>query len=195
MTRQADICSGHSAEVGRSGDMGKRISNFLVLLLFVGAILLLAQTSGVLDLGQFRDLVRWLPFGQTSEVAVQPTPRPTTEVRLSPTATARPLPTPTPVTAAEGQSCTATAPRFVHGVGTLKAALGTAMGQPLECERVVDAEGDSEQRTTTGLAYYSSASNIAGFTNGWDHWALTAEGVVHWTGDESAPPPGAEPFR
>jgi hypothetical protein len=109
--------------------MGNRIFNFLVLLLVVGAIVVLAQTLGALDIGQFRDLVRRLPVGQTSEVAVRPTPRPTLQVRLVPTATARPLTTPMPVTAAEGKTCASTAPRFAHGVSVLKAALGTAMGE------------------------------------------------------------------
>jgi hypothetical protein len=73
--------------------------------------------------------------------------------------------------------------------------LAPQWAKPLECERVIDAEGNSKQRTTTGLAYYHSASNIVAFTNGWDHWALTAAGVVHWSGDESESPPGTAPIR
>ena len=69
------------------------------------------------------------------------------------------------------------------------------MGEPLECERVIDAAGSTEQRTTTGLAYYRGATNTVAFTNGWDHWALTSEGPVHWTGQELEPPPGAEPTQ
>jgi hypothetical protein len=66
------------------------------------------------------------------------------------------------------------------------------MGAPTECERVVDASGDTEQKTTTGLAYYRSKTNSAVFTNDVEHWALTTDGLVHWTSDELAPPPGAE---
>ena len=104
-------------------------------------------------------------------------------------------PTSATTTAAVGETCTAALPRFVHGVATLKAVVGTDMGEPLECERVTDAAGDSEQRTTTGLAYYRAASNTVAFTNGWDHWALTGNGSVHWTGQDLEPPPDADHVR
>ena len=67
------------------------------------------------------------------------------------------------------------------------------MGQPLECERVTNAAGDTEQRTSTGLVYYRASTNAVAFTNGFDHWALAANGVVHWTGDAVDPPASAEP--
>ena len=66
------------------------------------------------------------------------------------------------------------------------------MGAPSECERVVDASGDTEQKTTTGLAYYRAKVNTPVFTNGVEHWALTSDGLVHWTSDELEPPAGAE---
>jgi hypothetical protein len=66
------------------------------------------------------------------------------------------------------------------------------MGEPLECERGVDATGNTEQRTTAGLVYYRAGTNAVVFTNGWDHWAVAANGTVHWTGDEVDPPPSAE---
>ena len=96
---------------------------------------------------------------------------------------------------APGETCTAALPRFVHGIATLKAVVGTDMGEPVECERVIDAGGDTEQQTTTGLAYYRAASNTVAFTNGWDHWALTHNGAVHWTGQELDPPANAQPVR
>jgi len=67
------------------------------------------------------------------------------------------------------------------------------MGDATECERVVDADGNTEQRTTTGLAYYRARANVVVFTNGVEHWALTPGGVVHWTSDEVEPPANAEP--
>jgi hypothetical protein len=76
-------------------------------------------------------------------------------------------------------------------MAALKAMLGAAMGEALECERVVNDQGDTQQKTTTGLAYYRKALNVACFTTGWDHWGLMAHGVVHWAGDAVDPPPDA----
>jgi hypothetical protein len=157
------------------------------LVVVVGGIVLLAQALGILDLSALRQLRPSLPFDQTSSEAAQPTPSSPTP---SPAAAS-----PSPTTTTAGETCTAGLPRFVHGFSALKAIVGTDMGQPLECERVIDAAGDTEQRTTTGLAYYRTASNTVAFTNGWDHWALTGNGAVHWTGQELEPPLGAEPVR
>ena len=164
------------------------MSQLVWLLVVFGVIVLLAQALGILDLSALRDLRLPAFFDQTAGEAVQPTPSSPTP---SP-ATASPLPTTTPVA---GETCTAALPRYIHGVATLKAVVGTDMGEPLECERVTDAAGDTEQRTTTGLAYYRAASNTVGFTNGWDHWALTGDGAVHWTGQGVEPPPDAELVR
>jgi hypothetical protein len=100
------------------------------------------------------------------------------------------LPTPASVSA---ETCTPAQPIFVHGAATLKAQLGEAMGDPLECERVTDASGDTEQKTSAGLVYYRASTNAVAFTNGFDHWALAPNGVVHWTGDAVDPPASAEP--
>jgi hypothetical protein len=89
--------------------------------------------------------------------------------------------------------CTSTSPSFVHGAADLKEALGEDMGTPIECEHVIDAAGNTEQQTTTGLVYYRAAANVTVFTTGFDHWALTPGGIRHWTGDAVEPPPGAEP--
>lgn len=66
------------------------------------------------------------------------------------------------------------------------------MGDPIDCEHVVDSAGNTQQRTTTGLAYYRKALNVTCFTTGWDHWGLVARGVVHWTGDAVDPPADAK---
>jgi hypothetical protein len=70
----------------------------------------------------------------------------------------------------------------------LRAAVGSQMGDAIECEHVVDAQGDTQQATTTGLAYYLKASNIACFTTGYNHWALRNGALVTWTGDSASPP-------
>ena len=136
------------------------MSKLAWLLVVVGVIVLLAQALGILDLSALRDLRLSAYFDQTAGETAQPIPSSPTP---SP-ATASPS---AATTAAAGETCTAALPRFVHGVATLKAVVGTDMGEPLECERVTDAAGDTEQRTTTGLAYYRAASNTVAFTNGW----------------------------
>ena len=168
------------------------MSKLVWLLVVAGVIVLLAQALGTLDLRALRDLLAPPFFEQTSGEAAQPTPSSSTPSSPRPSpATASPSPTNTTA----GETCTTALPRFVHGVATLKLVVGKDMGEPLECERVTNAAGDTEQRTTTGLAYYRAASNTVAFTNGWDHWALTTNGAVHWTGQELEPPPGAEPVR
>ena len=166
--------------------MGRRIG-VIWLVLFVGVLVLLGQTMGMYDVPVLRDVRALLPFGQTVQVATEPTPA-ATPVPVAPRPLAAASPSPTAVI-----PCTDAAPRFVYGTAALKAVLGASMGQAAECERVVDAAGNTEQRTSTGLAYYRARNNISAFTNGWDHWAATPAGVVHWTGDDLEPPPDAEP--
>jgi hypothetical protein len=80
-------------------------------------------------------------------------------------------------------------PEFVHGLAELKRLLGDPMGTPIECEHPANAGGDTMQQTTTGLAAYYRASNAVTFTNGWEHWALTPDGLIFWEGTQSEPPP------
>ena len=84
--------------------------------------------------------------------------------------------------------CNAAQPQFSGGMAALKAALGSSMGEPVECERATSPQGDTQQKTTVGLAYYRKNLNLACFTTGWDHWALVNGGLVHWTGDAVDPP-------
>jgi hypothetical protein len=60
------------------------------------------------------------------------------------------------------RNCSEDHPRFQGGLADLKRSLGRIMGEPLECERVVNGEGDTEQHTSTGLAYYLKALNVPG---------------------------------
>ncbi len=84
--------------------------------------------------------------------------------------------------------CNAAQPQFSGGIAALKAALGSSMGEPVECEHATSPQGDTQQKTTVGLAYYRENLNLACFTTGWDHWALVNGGLVHWTGDAVDPP-------
>ena len=108
----------------------------------------------------------------------------------SPTIAAAPTQTPRRAISSVNPSCSPALPSFVGGLATLKATLGSMMGDPLECEHAVDAGGNTQQRTTTGLAYYRKELNAACFTTGWDHWGLLGRGLVHWTGDAVDPPAG-----
>lgn len=82
-------------------------------------------------------------------------------------------------------------PRFVFGFAALKEQIGDVMGEPMECEHANPRNGDALQQTTTGLSFYRKQTNTPTFTDGWEHWALTAEGLVTWLGD-SIDPPGLE---
>ena len=151
----------------------------LVLLwcaVFVCAAVLIGEYSGLLDSSAVGQVIAALPLGSGMDAlrtaAATPTPLPAVP-SLSETPT---------------EICTPGQPVFVHGAATLKAALGTTMGDPTECEHVTNAAGDTEQQTTTGLVYYRTLTNAVAFTNGFDHWALAPRGMVHWTGDAVDPP-------
>lgn len=96
------------------------------------------------------------------------------------------------LTARLAPTCDAVHPIFLYGFAELRIRIGDKMGQPLECERAIFPSGDTNQRTTTGLAYYRSGVNIPSFVNGLEHWALTSQGLVHWIGDVVDPPINAE---
>jgi hypothetical protein len=156
-----------------------------LVLVIVVSVLLWQSFSTANDVPILRDLLALVPLGQTPPVA-DPTPVPP-----PPTTVAKPIAAASP-TAVAPDACAPTAPRFLHGAAALRAAIGTSMGEALECETVIDAAGNTEQKTTRGLAYYRAGSNLPVFTNGFDHWALTADGVAYWTGDDLEPPPNAE---
>jgi hypothetical protein len=91
--------------------------------------------------------------------------------------------------------CDPRQPRFLGSVAALKAQLGATMGEPVGCERQVDTEGNTEQLTSTGLAYYRRRLNQAAFTTGWEHWALVDNRLVQWAGTEVEPPGNATTIR
>jgi hypothetical protein len=133
--------------------------------------------------------------GHISPVGAPPT-EPTPEVP-APTSAARPAtptsarasspPPPEATTPAPG-ACPFVTPRFVLGFATLDEQIGPTMGNPVECEHANPENGDTLQKTTTGLAFYRKNTNTPTFTNGTEHWALASEGVVYWTGDSIDPP-------
>ena len=89
-------------------------------------------------------------------------------------------------------------PQFRFGFAHLKSLLGETMGQPIECEHANAENGDTLQQTSTGLSFYRKATNTPTFTNGWEHWAWTAQGLVYWTGSDIDPPgtaTAAEPIE
>jgi len=79
------------------------------------------------------------------------------------------------------------APQFVFGFAALAQA-GAPMGTALECEHANPANGDTLQQTSTGLSFYRKSTNTPTFTDGYNHWALTATGLVTWTGTSIDPP-------
>jgi hypothetical protein len=103
---------------------------------------------------------------------------------------APPPPAPAPPAEGFGAFCPADlGPEFAFGFATLSATLGEVMGAPMSCEHGDPAgSGDVLQETTTGLAFYRVSTNTPTFTDGWNHWGLTPEGMVYWTGSSIDPP-------
>jgi hypothetical protein len=79
-------------------------------------------------------------------------------------------------------------PTFVLGFASLRQVVGDAMGDAIECEHANPDNGDTLQRTTTGLSFYRKSTNTPTFTNGSEHWGLTEDGLVFWTGSSIDPP-------
>jgi hypothetical protein len=82
------------------------------------------------------------------------------------------------------------APQFLLGFAALKGKLGSAMGDAVECEYADPlGTGDTEQRSTGGLAFFRKSTNTPTFTDGFNHWALAPQGLLTWTGNPIDPPP------
>jgi hypothetical protein len=156
-----------------------RIIDFLPLLL---ALVLVA---GWFAFRQPMTFSFGLPTAAQPGATTSPTSAPTVE----------PAPTTPALTrAAAIQSlCDASQPSFLGSLGALKARLGERMGEPRVCERQIDSDGNTEQMTSTGLAYYRHDLNAAMFTTGWEHWALVGNKLLYWTGEAVDPPPDARP--
>src|SRR5206468_2646522 len=83
-------------------------------------------------------------------------------------------------------------PQFQFGFAALRAAVGDPVGEPTECEHP-DADGNALQKTTTGSLFWQRSTNTPVFTAGDQHWALTANGLVQWSGPSMQPPVSAAP--
>jgi hypothetical protein len=97
-------------------------------------------------------------------------------------------PAPAPMPAGDGFCAPDESPGFNLGFLSLSQQLGGAMGGPMECEHGNPENGDTLQETSTGLAFYRASTNTPTFTDGFQHWALTAFGLVTWTGAAIDPP-------
>ena len=80
-------------------------------------------------------------------------------------------------------------PVFSLGFADLKAYVGDAMGDPVTCE-YGDPNGSADvyQDTTTGTTVFRAATSASIFTAGSDHWAITTDGPVSWSGPDIDPP-------
>lgn len=87
---------------------------------------------------------------------------------------------------------TGQAPDFTGGFANLNRALATWMGDPTTCEFPdPNGTGDMHQQTNRGLAFWRKSTNVPTFTNGNEHWALTSQGLLYWTGTSIDPPTNA----
>jgi len=124
--------------------------------------------------------------------AVVTPPVPTSTAVPEPASTAAPPVGPAPF--ADPYCRSGEQPAFHFGFAALSATLGTSMGNASSCEYGDPrGSGDTLQTTSKGLSFYRHRSNIPTFTTGFEHWALTATGVVYWTGDSIDPPESAQP--
>lgn len=96
---------------------------------------------------------------------------------------------PANVNAGAARFCAAgVTPEYRQSLATLKARLGDIMGDPGECEHLNNANGDTLQQTSRGLAYYRWATGLPTFTDGWRHWALAGGQLIEWEGESPDPP-------
>jgi hypothetical protein len=118
-------------------------------------------------------------------VGVAPTPTATVAVasQSSPTVISPPY-------CADGET-----PGFHVGFATIKDQLGDIMGRPTEWEHAQADTGDVQQQTTTGLTFYRRSINIVTFTDGFQHWAITPDGLLTWTETSIDPPPDLTPVQ
>jgi len=129
--------------------------------------------------------------GQVTPPAPQPAPAPPPAPAPVPPPAPAPAPAPpaAPPTESGAFCASGVDPQFSFGFATLKATVGDRMGAAQSCEYGdPQGSGDVLQATTTGLAFYRVSTNTPTFTDGWNHWGLTDNGVVYWTGGSIDPP-------
>lgn len=81
------------------------------------------------------------------------------------------------------------APVFSLGFADLKAYVGDPMGDPVTCEYGdPNGSGDVYQDTTTGSTVFRAATADSIFTADDNHWAMTIDGPLSWSGPDTNPP-------
>lgn len=141
----------------------------LLLLVAIGAVWAFAPGLG------------WpLDFGRPSGTELTATPPPTAALAVVPEQAA--------AVAAAPYCAAGESPRFALGFARLRERVGSAMGEPLDCEHAGLSGGDSVQTTTTGLAVFTRAGGTVQFTDGWRHWRLRGDQLETWEGTEAEPP-------
>ena len=86
---------------------------------------------------------------------------------------------------------TPSSPTFVLGFAELSTRLGDVMGNPVEDEHGNPDNCDTQQLTTTGLAFWRCSTNtmtFAAFPDGLHHWTMIDGQVVEWIGTSADPP-------
>jgi hypothetical protein len=119
---------------------------------------------------------------------VPPAPTKPPFVPLIPPATA-PVVAPSPDT-----SDVSALPDFGPPFDFLKTQLGPTMGSALEPVENVPDSCDTQQRTSTGLAYWRCSTNVVAFAadpDGLSHWAWVDNALVSWVSDSADPPADA----
>jgi peptidoglycan/xylan/chitin deacetylase (PgdA/CDA1 family) len=93
--------------------------------------------------------------------------------------------------AAADEVCTSDALTFQGRLADLALALGSTIGDPIECQHPSGdpAAGSIEQSTTTGLAYADALQTEAGFTNGFERWYLDTGGLWYFSSPGAVPEP------
>ncbi len=136
--------------------------------------------------------------GGSSRSKAQPTTSPTPAKAAfvprppgPPSAGVSSAPAAEPAAAAADSSALSVSPAFLAGFALLKGQLGDQMGDPLEFEHGDSSECDTQQLTTTGLAYWRCSTNLTSFValpEGLQHWASTPAGLLAWNGEDVDPP-------
>jgi hypothetical protein len=83
----------------------------------------------------------------------------------------------------------------VLGFAFLHQQLGAIMGDPVQNEQTNLDSCDTQQKTTTGIAYWRCATGILSFVadpDGLHHWAWVDGQLVEWTGPSADPPAASE---
>jgi len=69
----------------------------------------------------------------------------------------------------------------------LQAAIGEVMGEPTGCETVIDSAGDTEQTTSTGMAWRLPNTAATAFSDGFHRWELDLRGLSYWDTPDATP--------